>query len=100
MSIFINDITKIKIYKNKDLKKINNSIINLVKFRLKNFITTNFFFINKKGVNIFDYLSTKNMIDENFENLNKKIMNLQRNTQNLYYLIFNSIIENSQQKHI
>ena len=96
-AIFINDlIDENKNYKNKDLKKINDSIINLVKFRLRNSSSPLILFlINQRGENIFDYLSTKNMIDENFENLYNKLLFLNKKKSNFILLNFNSIFENS-----
>ena len=96
-AIFINDlIDENKNYKNKDLKKINDSIINLVKFRLRNSSSPLILFlINQRGENIFDYLSTKNMIDENFENLYDKLLFLSKKHSNFILLNFNSIFENS-----
>ena len=48
-AIFINDlIDENKNYKNKDLKKINDSIINLVKFRLRNSSSPLILFLIKK----------------------------------------------------
>ena len=95
--IFINDlIDENKNYKNKDLKKINDSLINLVKFRLRNSSSPLILFlINQRGENIFDYLSTKNMIDENFENLYDKLLFLSKKHSNFILLNFNSIFENS-----
>ena len=96
-AIFINDlIDENKNYKDKDLKKINDSIINLVKFRLRNSSSPLILFlINQRGENIFDYLSTKNMIDENFENLYDKLLFLSKKHSNFILLNFNSIFENS-----
>ena len=96
-AIFINDlIDENKNYKNKDLKKINDSLINLVKFRLRNSSSPLILFlINQRGENIFDYLSTKNMIDENFENLYDKLLFLSKKHSNFILLNFNSIFENS-----
>ena len=96
-AIFINDlIDENKNYKDKDLKKINDSIINLVKFRLRNSSSPLILFlINQRGENIFDYLSTKNMIDENFENLYNKLLFLSKKHSNFILLNFNSIFENS-----
>lgn len=100
LSIFVNDIIQLnKIYKISELKKIYNSILDSIKFRLKNSSSPLFvFLINKKNQNIFDYLSNKNNEEMVFENLNKKIYELTKKYLNLYYINFNSIIENSQQK--
>ena len=100
LSIFVNDIIQFnKIYKISELKRIYNSILDSIKFRLKNSSSPLFvFLINKKNQNIFDYLSNKNNEEMVFENLNKKIHELTKKYLNLYYINFNSIIENSQQK--
>ena len=100
LSIFVNDIIQLnKIYKISELKRICNSILDSIKFRLKNSSSPLFvFLINKKNQNIFNYLSNKNNEEMVFENLNKKIHELTKKYLNLYYINFNSIIENSQQK--
>ena len=100
VSIFINDlIDENKVYKSKDLKKINDTLLRLVKFRLKNSSSPLILFlINQKSGNIFNYLSKKNIFDKIFENLFDKIYSLSKKYSNLILLNFNSIFENSENK--